>query len=193
MSATSTPIPGRRIVVVGTSGCGKTTVAQRLTDTLGLTYICSDAIIWGPNWTLVPHEQRVPKYDKATQAQGWTIDGNFGGTGHPQDEIILQRADTLVWLDLTRHQVHGQLLRRTIRRAWTKEPFWHGNTESWRLSFFSRDSILLWSLKYYTIRKQQYTKVFAGSKWSHLNKIRLTSRRQVDAWLAAIERQQARD
>lgn len=84
--------------------------------------------------------------------------------------------------------MHGQLLRRTIKRAWTREPLWHGNTESWRQSFFSRDSILLWSLKYYTIRKQQYTKVFAGCEWLHLKKIRFTSRRQVDAWLASLER-----
>jgi len=179
--------PGRRIVVVGTSGSGKTTVAQRLAEVLGLTYICSDAIIWGPNWTLIPHEQRVPLYDKATQAQSWTIDGNFGGTGHPQDEIILKRADTLVWLDLPFWRVFTQLFVRTVRRARTGEELWHGNRESWRVSFFSRDSILLWAIRTYRPNRLRYAEHFADPGYAQLMKFRFTSRRDVNAWLAMLK------
>ena len=179
--------PGRRIVVVGTSGSGKTTVAQRLAEVLGLTYICSDAIIWGPNWTLIPHEQRVPLYDKATHAQIRSIDGNFGGTGHPQDEIILKRADTLVWLDLPFWRVFTQLFVRTVRRARTGEELWHGNRESWRVSFFSRDSILLWAIRTYRPNRLRYAEHFADPGYAQLKKFRFTSRRDVNAWLAMLK------
>ncbi len=172
--------------MLGTSGCGKTFVAERLAETLGLTYICSDAIYWGPNWIENPPEQRMAEYARATSGDGWTFDGNVDGLSDQKGGLILKRVDTLVWLDLPRHQVFGQLLARTVSRAWTKEPMWHNNCESWRLSFFSRDSILLWSMQTYAKRRKRYSAIFADPKFSRLQKIHLTGRRQVDAWLARL-------
>ena len=54
---------GRRILVVGTSGAGKTYVAQHLAKRLNLRYICNDTIIWGPDWTPVPKADRLPHPD----------------------------------------------------------------------------------------------------------------------------------
>ena len=178
--------PGKRIAVLGTSGAGKTAVAQRLSDVLDLTYICSDAIYWGPDWTENPPDQRLAEYDKATLAEAWTFDGNVDGLSDDKGTLILQRADTLVWLDLPRHQVFMQVLRRTIRRVWTKKPMWHNNRESWRLSFFSRDSILLWSMQTFARRRRQYATLFADPRYAHLIRIRLSSRQEVDRWLAHL-------
>ncbi len=181
------PKPGCRIVVVGASGAGKTYVAKRLAEVLGLTYICSDAIFWGPNWTQAVPEQQFDAYDRATRAQAWAIDGNVGGVAKPKDRMIVKRADALVWLDLPRREVFGQVLLRTIRRAWTREPMWHGNRESWRLSFLSRDSILMWSLKTYGKRRRQYSALFNSKDYPHLQRIHLTRRREVNAWLWALD------
>lgn len=178
--------PGRRIAVLGTSGCGKTFVAKRLAEVLGITYICSDAIYWGPNWTEAPPDERMAEYDRVTRAETWTFDGNVDGLSDNKGELILQRADTLVWLDLSRREVFWQVLLRTIRRAWTKEPMWHGNRESWRLSFFSRESILLWSMQTYGKRRKQYSALFDSEDYPHLQRIRLTHRRAVDRWLASL-------
>lgn len=52
--------PGQRIVVVGTSGCGKTYVAKALAERLGIRYISNDAIIWRPNWVETPREFGSP-------------------------------------------------------------------------------------------------------------------------------------
>ena len=181
-------MPGRRIVVVGASGAGKTAVAKRLSQMLNLSHICSDAIFWGPDWTQVPPEHQDHEYDQATRADTWAIDGNVGSLTKPKDQMIIDRADTLVWLDLPRWQIFAQVLRRTIRRAWTRDPMWHNNRESWHLSFFSRDSILLWSMQTYTKRRKQYSSLFTDPKYSHLKLIRLTNRRQVDAWLASLDK-----
>ncbi len=179
--------PGRRIAVLGTSGCGKTYVAKRLAEVLGMTYICSDAIYWGPDWTEAPPAKRRAEYERVTRADAWTFDGNVDGLSDSKGELILQRADTLVWLDLPRYEVFGQVLKRTIRRAWTKEPMWHNNREGWRLSFFSRGSILLWSMQTYGKRRKQYAALFADVDYAHLRRIRLKRRREVDRWLASFE------
>lgn len=180
--------PGKSIAILGTSGCGKTFVAKRLAEILGVTYICSDAIYWGPDWTESPPDKRLAEYDLATRGDAWTFDGNVDGLSDTKGALILSRADTLVWLDLPRLQVFMQVLRRTIQRAWTGEPMWHNNSESRRMSFFSRDSILLWSMQTYSMRKKKYRELFKDPAHAHLRKLRLTSRKRVDAWLSAFER-----
>lgn len=181
------PKPGRCIAVVGTSGAGKTYIAKRLAEVLGLTYICSDAILWGPDWTWRSDDEQLADYDRATRAPGWTFDGNLGSATKTKSATVLDRIDTLVWLDLPRSAVFRQVLVRTIRRAWTKEPLWAGNRESWRMSFFSRESILLWSMQTYALRRRQYTELFNSPAYSHVKRIRISSRREVDAWLKALE------
>ncbi|HTE18391.1 MAG TPA: AAA family ATPase, partial [Armatimonadota bacterium] len=44
----------RRIVVVGSSGAGKSTMAAALSQRLGLPHIELDALRHGPNWVEVP-------------------------------------------------------------------------------------------------------------------------------------------
>ena len=50
---------GERICVIGTSGAGKTYVAEALAGILNLRYVCNDALIWRAGWQPVPrHEMR---------------------------------------------------------------------------------------------------------------------------------------
>ena len=130
-----------RIIVVGTSGSGKSYVAKAIAKNLGIKYICNDALIWMPNWINVPNDERLPGFEKATDCEAWVIDGNVASTHRPENALLLERADTIVWLDLPRRTVWSQVFWRTIRRAITREELWHGNRESFRLSFFSRDSM----------------------------------------------------
>src|SRR5687768_13886972 len=122
----SSALPGRRIAVVGTSGCGKSYVAQALAGKLDLTYINNDAIIWRPNWQETPHEERIAEIDAATAQGAWTFDGNLAAK-NVDDQIVLARCDTIVWLDLPRWQVWSQIIRRTAQRVITREELWSGN------------------------------------------------------------------
>lgn len=179
------PVIGRRICVVGTSGSGKTYVARELARRLGLTYICNDAIIWRADWQPSPPEERLRALDRATREQGWTFDGNLGTD--PQDQLVLGRCDSIVWLDLPRWQVWSQVTLRTLRGVITREPLWHGNVESWRI-LFSRDSIVWWSIKTYGLRRRQYSALFASPANSGRALVRLRSRREVNAWLRGVRR-----
>jgi hypothetical protein len=110
-------------------------------------------------------------------------DGNLGAG--VEDQLLLKRCDTIVWLDLPRREVHLPIILRTLRRAWTKQPLWHGNVESWR-TLFSPDSIVWWSLKTYAPRKRAYEALFGDPAYADKQRIRLHSRREVDAWLASM-------
>jgi len=105
-----------------------------------------DAIYWLPNWQVKPLEQFRTDVQAALEAcpQGWICVGNYR---HVQD-LVLAQADTVLWLRLPFRVSFWRLCKRTITRAWTKQPLWEGNPnrESWRLSFFSRDSVLLYAI-----------------------------------------------
>jgi adenylate kinase family enzyme len=179
--------PGRRILTVGTCGCGKTFVARALSERLRIPYICNDAIIWGPNWTQIDDAERARRFDLATNIPAWTLDGNISSMRHAEDPLILSRAETVIWLDLPRRQVYPALLWRTVRRSLLREELWHGNRETFGQSFASRDSILLWAYRTFPKYRTNYTRLFASDQAKHVNLIHLRSRAQVRRLLADAE------
>jgi adenylate kinase family enzyme len=179
----TTSLPGRRISVIGTSGAGKTYVATTLAARLGIPYICNDAIIWQPDWMETPREDRQRLMREAAAQESWTFDGNLTAS---EDEAILERCDTIVWLDLPRWQVHSQVLWRTLKGLITRKPHWeNGNAERWRM-FFSKESIVWWSIRTFAERRRQYKAIFADPAQAHRLLIPLRSRGEVHRWLDGI-------
>jgi adenylate kinase family enzyme len=70
----------QRIVVVGTTGSGKTTLAGQLSERLGSPHIELDELNWGPNWTMRPDDVFRKSADEATSRDRWVLDGNYGRT-----------------------------------------------------------------------------------------------------------------
>ncbi len=138
---------GRRIVVYGPSGSGKSTLARDIGEQLDLPVVELDALFHRPNWEETPVEEfRAKVFDVLNgHSEGWVCDGNYGKVR----DITLPRAETVVRLRLPFRVVYWRLLMRTVTRAWTKESLWGTNYESWRLSFLSRDSILLWGITHW--------------------------------------------
>ena len=64
----------------------------------------------------------------------------------------------IIWLNFPFPVVLRQAIYRTIKRAYTRETICNGNTESFRKSFFSKDSILIWVLKTHKSMTERYTK-----------------------------------
>ena len=181
-SPTGPPPRGRRINVVGTSGSGKTTVARAIATRLGLPHIEMDALFWKPNWGETPDSELFPRVDEKTNLPGWVLDGNYSRVR----DIVWPKADTIVWLDYSFARVFSQLLWRTIHRAVTREPMWGGCRESFRISLFSRHSILVWCLRTYWKRRRNYPEILARPEHAHLRIIRLRNRRQTARWLAGL-------
>ena len=178
----STPI-GRRIAVYGQTGSGKSTLARELGDRLGLPVIELDALFHRPNWEPTPEDEFRAKVlaelDKS--ADGWVCDGNYSMVR----EIVLPRVDTIVRLRLPWRVSFWRLLKRTITRAWTKEPLWGINYESWRLALLSRDSILLWSITHHRAHARNVERDLERIP-HRASVIELHSSREVTAFLRSV-------
>lgn len=176
-------MPGRRIMVVGTSGSGKTTMARRLAERLGVQHVELDALHWGPNWTEEPDELFRERTLQALDGrESWTLDGNYGQVR----DIVWPRADTVVWLDFSLPLILWRLTRRTFSRAILNEEIWHGNKENLHTHFFTKDSLYWWVLTTYKRRRREYPVLLGQPEHAHLKQIRLRSAREANRWLASV-------
>jgi adenylate kinase family enzyme len=171
----------QRIAIVGTTGSGKTTLSRQIAEKIGLRCCELDAIHWQPNWTELDSDSLQQRVSTIVDQDRWIIDGNYESVR----SMIWERADTILWLDYPFPIVFSRLLKRTVRRAVTQEDIWSGNRESMRRTL-SRESILLWCVKTYAMRRRQYAESIANPAHGHLQVIRFRHPREVEAWLATL-------
>jgi adenylate kinase family enzyme len=169
----------RRVIVMGTAGSGKTTVAAALARRLAVPHVELDALAWGPDWESTPPEVLRERVAAAVEAEAWVVDGNYSATR----DLVWPRADTVVWLDPPRRVVMWRVITRTVRRIVTRRVLWSGNRESLRTAL-SRDSIVLWAWTTYDRRHRDYPDQLAAHP--NLAVHRLRSARDVDRFLAAV-------
>jgi adenylate kinase family enzyme len=143
----------QRVVVFGTTGSGKSRLAERLAGRTSLRVVELDALFWGKDWQPAPLELFRHRVECEIRDGDWIVVGNYGQVR----DLTWRRADTLVWLDLPLPVVMSRLVRRTMRRVLTKEELWGtGNRETLTNAFFSRQSILLWALKTHAKNQERF-------------------------------------
>jgi adenylate kinase family enzyme len=154
----------QRVAVVGTSCSGKTTFAGQLSKKLGVPHIELDALHWLPDW----QERSVPEFrnlvKQETAKERWVSDGNYSKV----QDIVMGRATDVVWLNYPFPLVFWRGLKRSVVRSFTREELFSGNRESIRITFFSRDSILLWIIKSYKRNIARYRAYQQSPEWQHL-------------------------
>lgn len=91
----------QRVLVLGSSGSGKSTFVSRLAATTGLPTISLDAIYWQPGWEPSDSSSFGHRIKELASGDRWIIDGNYLSTG--AGELRRDRADTIIWFDLPRH------------------------------------------------------------------------------------------
>jgi adenylate kinase family enzyme len=168
---------GRRIAIVGTSGSGKTTVARRLAA-LDLPHIELDALFWRPDWRQAHLDQFRSSVSAATGGDAWICDGNYSRAR----DIILPRAETVVWLDLPLRTCLWRVVRRTVRRTSRREVLWGTNREQWS-RLVGGDSLIWWVLRTHRRRRREWEVLIAGPETRHLRVARLRSAGEIEAWL----------
>ncbi|ODT85663.1 hypothetical protein [Phenylobacterium sp. SCN 70-31] len=99
----------RRVLIIGNSGGGKSTLARRLGVALNIPVIHLDVLFWKPGWIEPDRTEFRADVDSAMAGEAWICDGNFGGTW----DLRMPRADTIVWVD----QPPLLCLARAIRRV----------------------------------------------------------------------------
>ena len=158
-----------RVIVVGTSCSGKTTLARQLARALDAPHLELDAIHWQSGWRQRPVDEVRRMAHEAAAAERWVMDGNYSDIR----DIVWGRATTVIWLNYPFRVVLWRCLRRTIRRALTREELFSGNRESLRRSFLSRESIILWVITTYRPLQREYRRILDDGDFPHLQVIEL--------------------
>jgi adenylate kinase family enzyme len=174
----------RRVNVIGASGTGKTTVGRRIAGAIGGRLIEIDALHFESDWVEVPDEELARRVAAAVEGtDAWVADGNYASVRH----IIWAVADTVVWLDYPLRTALRQLTRRTVGRLVRREELWHGNRESWRGTFASRDSLYWWVLKTHRARRRTTEEWLARPEYADLVVHRFRTPAETERWLRALE------
>jgi adenylate kinase family enzyme len=182
------PVPPRRVSVVGNSGSGKSALARMIAARLGVPYVELDALFHLPGWKERPLQEFKALIDERTAAGGWVVDGNYRLA---VTDLVWPRADTLVWLDLPRSLVMRQVIGRTLRRVVSREELWNGNREPWSnlYRFDPQRSIIRWTWTQHGKYHTRYEAAMTDPALAHLTGVRLRSHAEAAAWVNGLPRQ----
>jgi len=112
------PVLGRRVVVTGLAGSGKSTFSRALAARTGLPLIHLDLHFWKPGWVAPTDEEWREEQRRALAGDAWIADGNY----HETLDLRLERADTIVVLDTPWPVCAGRAIRRGVRNSGGKMP-----------------------------------------------------------------------
>jgi len=174
----------RRISLMGISGGGKTTLGRALAERLALPYVELDALQHGPNWRQATPEELRARVSAALRSapDGWVVDGNYhsslGGT-------VLDRADTVVFLDPPLWTAFWRVVWRTGSRAALRQELWNGNRESFRTMLLSRYSMPLWVLRQHGRFRRRVPEILSAHP--HVDVVRITTGSEARRWLQSAE------
>jgi adenylate kinase family enzyme len=179
-------VPMRRVAIVGATGVGKTTLAARLAERLGVPHVELDALYWEAGWQPASRDvfrQRVT----SVLGDAWVTDGNYGQAR----DLIWGRADTLVWLDLPLVVALWRVISRTLVRIVRREVLWSDNRETVHNALLSRDGLVVYLFKSHPRHRQQYPQLLALPEYAHLHVVHPRSCRAVSRWLKSLPGQRA--
>jgi adenylate kinase family enzyme len=151
----------KRIVLIGTSCSGKSHLGKILARKYQVPHIELDDLYWLPDWRERPDKEFISLVKDRVAQNEWVIDGNYSVVR----DLVWPKATTIIWLNYSLHLVLIRAIKRSFLRAAKKERLFADNVETFKQSFFSRDSIILWALKTHRSNKEQYS-VLLKSEWA---------------------------
>jgi adenylate kinase family enzyme len=103
---------GRRVIVTGMAGSGKSTFSRALSARTGLPLIHLDLYYWKPGWAEPSDAEWRVTQRSLLAGDAWIADGNY----HETLDLRLERADTVVVLDTPWWVCAGRAFVRGLRR-----------------------------------------------------------------------------
>lgn len=172
----------QRIIIIGTTGTGKTTLGKNLSAKLGMSAIDLDDLHWLPDWQARDVDSFRALVVEATANPAWVVSGNYSRV----QDIFTPLADTMIWLDYSFPLVFKQLIQRSIRRILNGEACCNGNYETWG-KFLSKESIIVWLFKSFRKRKRTAGEIFAHPEnYKGVTLIRFRKPQETAAWLRSL-------
>ncbi len=164
----------KRVLVIGSSGAGKSTFARRLSQATDIPVIHLDRLYWNPNWVgTTDQTEWQAKVERALQGDAWIIDGNYSGTLR----LRLQKADTVIFLDVPRLICVSRIVKRAaFYRNNTRPDMGEGCDEKfdWKFVEFVR---YVWN---YPARSKPKVETLLDQHQDTTTIIRLKSKKEIE-------------
>jgi adenylate kinase family enzyme len=101
-----------RVLVIGCSGGGKSTLSQRLSRRFELDYISLDRdVIWLPGWVLRAKAEQLARTKALVARDRWIMDGNTTSTF----DIRMPRSDLIIWVRMPRYLNVWGIISRWVK------------------------------------------------------------------------------
>lgn len=167
----------RRILVIGSGGAGKSTVAARLAAQLGLPLVGLDLLYWRAGWVATPADEWAARVRDVSAQDAWVMDGNYGGTL----DLRLARCEAVIFLDLPRIVCLWRIVWRAVRYLGRARPDMPAGCPE-RLSW----EFVVWVWTYPTRRRAEILAKLTALRGTKAVVI-LRSRRAVSTFLSKLE------
>ena len=110
--ATKRLATAERVLVIGCSGAGKSTISLKIAEHFNLEYLSLDRdVIWLPEWTMRKRGDQREILKKLVSRKRWVMDG----TSPETFDIRVPRADLVIWLRVPRRVSLMGLARRVLK------------------------------------------------------------------------------
>jgi energy-coupling factor transporter ATP-binding protein EcfA2 len=176
-----------RIVVVGRTGSGKTTLARELAAALRVPHVELDSLYFGPGFSTAPLALLRERTSAAIAGDRWVTDGNKRAVR----DLVWPRADTIVWLD---YSLGVSLWRLGKRARWRTSELRAEAARTGRRAglpgqFVAAARGVLTALRSHAGQRREYGRLFAEPANAHLAVVRLRSPRAAREWLARVTKE----
>ncbi|HEX9962862.1 MAG TPA: DNA topology modulation protein [Pyrinomonadaceae bacterium] len=167
----------KKILVIGSSGAGKSTFSRRLSEKTGLEVIHLDRLYWKPNWVETTDKTEWKAVvEKALAGDVWIIDGSYSGTL----PMRLEKCDTVIFLDMPRALCVYRLLKRlALHRPGARPDMADGCDEKFDWEFIK---FIKWTWNY-PARSKPKVEALLKSCENEKKIIRLKSKREIENFL----------
>jgi adenylate kinase family enzyme len=169
-----------RVSVIGSTGAGKTTFGRELARRLDAPFIELDSIYHQAGWTPLPDDQFRTEVASRIAGPAWVVDGNYSAVR----PLVLDRADTVIWLDYRRLTIMRRVILRSVIRSVRRAELWNGNRESFR-NWLRPDHPIWWAWSQHHRKRREYGERLASPAYGHLTVLHFRSPDNAGGWLAA--------
>lgn len=164
----------RRVLIVGNSGGGKSTLARRLGERLGLPVVHLDILFWKPGWVESEDAPFREAVAAALAGPAWICDGNFGSSW----DLRMPLSDTIVWIDQPRALCLARAIWRMITyRKGGRPDIAEGCPETLDFAFYR----FIWT---YDRKVKPKLEAALATHGAHARVVRLRNDREIASFLA---------